>query len=68
MEIESLTKKLEELTKTPKGNRKVVRGQLFDTRDGNEIVTPKTVTTSKKSAKGTSSSKKRKRDEESEIR
>ena len=63
LEADILKKKLEELTKTPKGSRKVDR-QLFD-KDGNEIVTPK-VTNSKRSATGTSSSKKRKYDDESD--
>ena len=63
LEIDILKKKLEELTKTPKGSRKVDR-QLFD-KDGNEIVTPK-VTNPKKSATGTSSSKKRKHHDDSD--
>jgi len=64
LEAESLKKKLEELTKTPKGNRKVDR-QLFD-KDGNEIVTPKSVKSSGKSVSGTSSSRKRKIEDDSD--
>jgi len=64
LEAESLKKKLEECTRTPKGNRKVDR-QLYD-KDGNEIVTPKNVKSSGKSVSGTSSSKKRKFEDDSD--
>ena len=64
MEIESLKKKLEDLRKTPKGNRKVDK-QLFD-KDGNEIVTPKNVKSSGRSVSGTGSSKKRKFEDDSD--
>jgi len=58
MKIESLQKKLEKLTKTSKGNRKVDR-QLFD-KHGNEFFTPKNVKRSGKSVSETSGSRKRK--------
>jgi len=64
MEIESLKKKLEDLRKTPKGNRKVDR-QLFD-KHGNGIDTPKNVKSSGKSVSGTSSSRKRKIEDDSD--
>jgi len=61
---EVLRNNLVGLTKTPRGSRRIDR-QLFD-KDGNERVTPKMVTNSRKSATGTSGSKKRKHDDDSD--
>ena len=64
MDAEVLRKKLEGLTKTPKGNRRIDR-QLFD-KDGNEVATPKLLKSSKKSTPSTNGSKKRKHDDDSD--